>query len=300
MTTQEQTALPTSRLDRLLSIAGDDDPAHLNAKVAAFRRILLLLAPIEYINAFPRLSPVPGFPFYLGLVACLVLCLVLGWHDRWARQATTIATAAYGLLLWLGFPLVANHQYLVLISFALLSLLGRRVAQEQALLLCTLKWLIVIGIFYAGVQKILYGYYFQGEALAYFIRRSERFRDLFGLVVPASEMARLAAIELGPGAGPFRSNSVVLLTLSHLSYLGELVLPPMLLVRKFRSFALWASLFYFGAIEAGARELVFAGLLLAYLSLFSASDLIRKLLPVVVALCLYLIGAGYGPVWFGS
>lgn len=295
------TLAPTSQLDRLLLLAGGDDPAHLNTKVTAFRRILLILVPVEYINAFPRLSELPTFPFYVGLVIALVVCALLGWRDRWAGPATVTAAVAYAGLLGLGFPLVANHQYLILISLALLSLLGRREADEQALLLCALKWMIVIGIFYAGVQKVLHGYYFEGEALAYFIRRSERFRALFGWVVPASEMARLAAIELGEGAGPFKSSSTRLLVLSNLSYLGELVLPPLLLVRRFRTPALWVSLFYFAAIEAGARELVFVGVLIAFVSLFAAGDLVRKLLPVVVALCLYLLAAGYGllPAWYG-
>lgn len=286
-------------LDRLLRLVGEDADDVARSKATAFRRFLLLLLAVESWEALHHWAGKAGFPAHVGIAVVLTSCAALAWNVRLMRWATGVGALAMAAEIVLAFPRNANHHWLGLVLLALLTLFAAGRADEDAPLLEGLRWIAVIGLFWAGSQKVLYGYYFGGEFLTYAVARSARFAEFFALFVPADELARVRAIEYGPGAGPYRIDSPLFVLVSNLAYLPELLLPPLLLWCRTRLVGLTALVVYLFAIEIGAREVFFGLLMLQLLLLFTERDWNRRLLPVFVAFTLYLLAmsAGLLPRW---
>ena len=51
--------------------------------------------------------------------------------------------------------------------------------REAATALAGLRWLVCIGLFWAGLQKVLWGYYFDGTFLSFVIAQRESFASAF-------------------------------------------------------------------------------------------------------------------------
>lgn len=285
--------------DRLLDLVGRDPEPVAGSKAGAFRRFLLLLVAVESWEALHHWAGTAGFPAHVAIALALSACAALAWSARLVRWATAAAAVALVAEIVLAFPRNANHHWLALVLLALLTLFAAGRPGEDVLLLQGLRWIAVIGLVWAGLQKVLYGYYFGGEFLAYAVARSARFAEFFALLVPADELARVRALEYGPGAGPYRIDSPLFVLVSNLAYLPELLLPPLLLARRTRALGLAALVTYLFAIEVGAREVFFGLLMVQLLLLFTERDWNRRLLPWFVAFALYLLAmsAGVLPRW---
>ena len=199
------------------------------------------------------------------------------------------------------FPHGANHHYLELGVLALGAVFDDRRRGEAQLLLQSCRWLVVIVLFWAGLQKILHGYYFGGEFLSYAITQEARFAQIFGVLLPNDELLRLQSYgQPAPlGAGPYRVEAWPLLLVSNATYSMEILVAIGLLVRRVRPLALCAAMALVIAIELAAREVLFGALYLGLLALFGRRALNWKLLPVFLALYAYLLAAGFGvlPTW---
>ena len=150
-------------------------------------------------------------------------------------------------------------------------------------------------LFQTGLQKILYGQYFGGEFLAFMIGRGDRFADLFALIIPAEEVARLQSYDpLRTGAGPYRVAGWTIPAMSNGIYLAELALPIGLLIPRWRTVAASMAIALVVAIQFGAREIGFALLFSNLLLLQLPGDTSRRLLPLFALAYLYLIGAAFG------
>jgi hypothetical protein len=64
-------------------------------------------------------------------------------------------------------------------------------------------------------------------------------------LIPAAEVARITALSVSDGAGPFRVSSTSFVVASNLAYLAELVLPLFLLVPSLRKPAVVFVIAYF-------------------------------------------------------
>lgn len=285
--------------DRLLGLTGCDAPPVSASKLLSVGRFLLVMIAVEMWESMAYWAAGPHAALHLVKgVAMTAVCLA-GWSARTNRIACVAAAALAALELVAGFPRSANHHYLVVLCAGLVALPDRGRAPERDLALSALRWLAVLGLVWAGLQKVLHGYYLRGEFFAYAIARNERFAGFFAPIVSDAELARLRALPLAPGAGPFRVDEPLFLLVSNLAWIGELVLPCLLLVRRTRPFAIAATLVYIASIELAAREIFFGGLIVNLVLLFAARDLNRRALPWLIGLYLVALGSlvGWLPRW---
>jgi hypothetical protein len=280
---------PQTRDEALLGLTGVDDGELAARKLRSIRRLLLLTLACEAWLAL-RYVPYSSHPGRYGLVAtALVACAIAGWGDRWARLATGVSS-----LLLLGvvasvFPDNANHQFLALFLLAILALAEGDPAdadRNHAAALQAMRWLVVVGIFWAGAMKLYYGYFVGGEFLSWRIAHDPGFARVLGPLLPAAELARLVGAGSEVGAGPFRADAWALIAVSNITWLAEIVLPPLLLWHRTRRFAMVASIALFLAIQIGAREVFFGGLMIGLLLLFSPRDRVATATPWIGAVYL--------------
>jgi len=206
--------------------------------------------------------------------------------------ASRVAVPVLLIQLIQTFPLTHNHFFLELMAVTILSIVGRSEPCEEALALQGLQWLCAIVLFHIGVQKVLYGLYFQGELLAFMVGQTDRFASLFAFLLEEGEVERLRSYNVWEtGAGPYRVSSIPFLLASNLVYLAELALAPLLLVRRTRNLAAGTAIAVVLAIQLGAREVGFAFLFVNLLLLFPDSDWNRRLLPAFILLGALALGA---------
>ena len=288
---------------RLLALTGsDEDEVQRGLAVQTLRRLVLLhLCAQEWFVWLVAENP-PYSKHVVLLCACAyVLSLCLGWRARWSRAAFAFALVISIVRLSNQFPFAANHHYLELGVLALGALFDDRKEGEAQLLLQSCRWLVVTVLFWAGLQKILYGYYFGGEFLSYAISQEARFAQIFGALIPSDELIRLQSYgRPAPlGAGPYRAESWALVLVSNATYAMEILAAIGLVVRRLRPLALCAAFALIVAIEVAAREVLFGALFLGLISLFARRALNWKLFPMFVGLYAYLLAAGLGifPTW---
>jgi hypothetical protein len=281
-------------LDRLLDLASDRDPSSRRSKLCAFRSAALLYGALR---SWLWLIDGAGESLQgLGpMSAALTACFVLSLFPRTEAVSARVALPLLSIQLLQTLPLTHNHFFLELFAVAILSRVHARNAQDEELAMQALRWLFAIVLFHTGLQKILYGLYFQGEFLAFMIGQSERFASLFILLLDGAEIARLQSYNVwAEGAGPFRVQSVPLLLASNAVYLAEITLAPLLLVPRTRSWAAIAGIVLVLMIQLGAREIGFAFLFVIGLLLFFEEDWNRRGLPVFVLGGVIALGAALG------
>lgn len=279
-----------------------DGPAEARDKLGPVRVFLLTLIAVEAWERSGRLAGTPDAWLAVALACVATGAAAAAWRPSWASPATAVVAGVVAVDFAVQFPGNPNHQYLQGVSLALLLLLRESVDHEVTLLTAGLRWLAVLALFYAGLQKLLYGLYFQGEFLAWAVARNERFARILGPAMPAAELERLSGIVLREGAGPFRVDSPLFAVLSNVAYGAELVLPVMLLVPATRKLAVFGTLAYFVAIESAARELFFGGMMAALVLCFGPAAWLRRALPVGFAGLALLLATRFGllPGWFFS
>ena len=273
--------------ERWLGWTGADEPLVSASKLRSMRRLLLLTIACEAWLAL-RYVPYSSRPASYGLVAvALAGALIAGWRDRLARPAVAVA-----LVLLLGvvlsvFPQNANHQFLALLLLTILLLVSPRgddVARDTETALQSMRWIAVLGIGWAGVMKLYYGYWFEGEFLGFRIAGDPGFARTLGLIVPRAELARLIGLGTDLGAGPFRPEAPLLIAVSNATWLAEVLLPLGLVWQRTRRPAMLAAIALMVVIELGAREIFFGGLMIGLLLLFARRDRVATALPWIAAL----------------
>lgn len=283
----------------LLARVGCDEPGAARAKSSIFRSFLLALIAAE---AWERSARLGADPVTIGLALAATTAACAVWSPRLVVAATALCALVVATDFALQFPGNPNHQYFQLVLLSLLLLLRDEVDAEVVLLTTALRWLLVTGLFYAGLQKLLYGHYFDGEFLAYTITQNERFALVLQHLMPAAEFERISAIVIGEGAGPFRVDSIFFALASNVAYLAELVLPVLFLVPATRRLAIFGTLAYFVAIEAAAREVFFGGMMAALALSFGPPSWLRGARPWAYAGLAVLLATSFGllPRWFFS
>ncbi len=287
--------------NRLLALVGVDGPDTARVKVAAFRRLLLLIVAVELCDRASRWQAEASFPVHVLLAGVALAGAALAWRPVSALGLVLVSLAAVADFVW-QFPESANHQYLQLVCIGQLLLLRTDIDEEVQLLVVSLRWVLVIGVFYAGLQKLLYGYYFDGQFLAFAISGNPRFAAVLQYLMSAGELERIRGLQILEGAGPFRVDSSLFRIVSNAAYLTELILPPLLLMGRTRRLAIVGMLAYFVCIEVAAREVFFGGIVAALALLFAPGDALRRALPIFLTglACLALTILGLLPRWFFS
>lgn len=286
---------------RALAWAGDDLPSSVRGAQLRSVHIALLLAltfeltiyaiyrrveaVVDLSGAFDRqalsVSDV-AMPLGMGLSLLAVLLAREGRARRWSAWGAFAVMAAVALTL---FPNTPNHYPILTIAFGFLALFDQRDAAEQEVALQGLRWLLVIVLFAAGVQKILYGLYFQGEFFAYRIATDATFARPFEWLMPAAELERLRSYgALAEGAGPFRTSWWPLSALANATYVIEMVLPVLLFWRRTRSVGVGLTVLFFIGMEIAPREIFFGIMAIQMTLLFGRRDWNGRLLPLWMVL----------------
>jgi len=281
--------------DRILGIAASADRSSEAAILAAFRLFIAMHVTAE--TWLWALSEAAGFeqPVRLALAAFVTGCLLASQMEGWQRRALLAMFAALAVEQVWVFPVGANHFFLEMVLVGALAFFDtERDEREGELFLLAARWMTVIVLFYTGLQKVLYGTYFDGQFLAFQLANGDRFGHFFALLDP-SEVERLRTLApVRPGAGPFRLESPVLLVASNLVWVLEMALPALMLWRRTRHWALFVSGGFVIMLQLGAQEVMFSVLFANLCLLFADRPYNRWLLPVLPLVYLYLIGARLG------
>jgi hypothetical protein len=287
--------------DRLLAWTGRDDDATAASKLRSMRRLVLASLALEGWAAL-RFVPYSEAPaFHAAIAAALGVCALLGWRDRFAGPAVLAALGLELVTVVSVFPHNANHQYLAMVLLALIALAGPERSESPGTAstastadaatgefraawtaVSAMRWIVVAGLVWSGVMKLVSGYWLGGEFLAYRIALDPGFARVFAPILPDGELARLVALENRIGAGPFRAEAPLLVAVSNATWLAEIGLPIGLLAERVRTLSLVALISLMLAIQAGAREIFFAGLMFGGLLLFARRDLVGRLIPVAI------------------
>jgi hypothetical protein len=295
----QQEGLPSTSgwrtvLDRILAIARDAGPSAAHEQIRAFRRVILLYgAARSWLWA-----SVPHGASIFDVIAAvgLTICLLLSLRKEMELWSVRLALPFVLLLIAVSFPTTPNHYYLELIALILLSTVaGEGIEEQEETALAALRWVAAIVLFQTGLQKVLYGLYFRGDIFAFLIGQDPRFATLFGAVVAPEEISRLASYDaLRTGVGPYRLDSFPVVAASNLTYVVELALPSLMMIRTTRRWAAWAAVAFVLLIQLGAREAGFAVVFSSLLLLFQADVPLRRVLPALAVLFLLAIGAAHG------
>jgi hypothetical protein len=185
----------------------------------------------------------------------------------------------------------ANHVYLELLLLGLYALLDPGRDDEAVLLACALRWMVTLLLAWAGLQKVLYGTYFHAEFLCWMIAQRPAFADALGFLVPADELARLAAAGAqAVGSGPYRTHAWLLIAASNAVWIAELALAALLPFRRTRVWGAWLAAAFVVSIQLVAREAMF-GLLYSQLVLLVLPGRgYRRIAPAYAVAYAYLAG----------
>ena len=285
-------------ISRILQRVEDPPGQSRGPELRAFRLLLLLhvtvqawgwvAVPILGVFALPRIGAIAAA---ILLTACCALSVT-----RWGRIAAVIALPA---LLWQHsylFPGTANHHYLTLGFVLLFALLDPDDAGEGELLGQSLRWVMVVVLFYAGFQKILHGYWFRGEFLAWMISHGlPEWDAAFAWMLPATEVERLNGLSTsGLGSGPYRITYFPFVVFANAVCLLEMALAGMLLLARTRTAAALGSIALVFAIQAAPKELMFALISCQLLLLFVPGNWNRRLLPIFTVVYVYYLAIVLG------
>ncbi|HYC53743.1 MAG TPA: hypothetical protein VEL28_02230 [Candidatus Binatia bacterium] len=303
---------PTS----LWGIVDPENSVLLPGKLDSLRRFLLLYSATRSClwAVFAADLPQTGLALTtIWLFGCAAAAFLGGASSSaTARSAASWAPAAALIALvpqlaW-TLPFTNNHFILEMLVMIVLAVAGgsrrsdaSRNAHVQArsdgdvrLAWRGVAWLTLIVFFHTGLQKVIYGYWFGGEFLAWMIGNTNRFGDLFMLFLSGGDILRLRAYNaLSAGTGPYRVDSALFIAASNLVYIAEMALPVLLAWPRTRRLAAIASLVLVFVMQLGAREYGFAFLFLHLLMMFLPGDAIRRTLPLTAAIMAWVIGAAF-------
>jgi hypothetical protein len=290
---------PPGVLDHVLAWVGDDDPETMAAKMLAFRRYMLVHLAVEgWFRYMTELSH-RGVVFAFALI--FTMCMGLGLFRGFNRAAVEIVAVAVPLQIAWGFPYVPSHVYLEGLVVILLALFDPAKDEETSVALAGLRWMSLLVLFWGGLKKLFYGYYFDGTFFGQMVGFDPRFKEFFSLVLTPEEHLRLVRLFWpGPlGAGPYTVDSSLVVAMANLAWILGLLLPLGLLVGRLRPLAMAVSILLSIAVALVTREVFLAALLVNLMLLYARRDLNRRLLPLFLLLFawLLLIAVGVLPKW---
>jgi hypothetical protein len=279
---------------RLLAYLDGDDPAGWLPKLHVFERVFVLTLAAEYwARALPKWGQL-SLLYEASLAAAMLGCLATQM-PRAARAGFALLAATQASVIAAEFPATGNHAYLELYVLLLLTLLRPDEAGDQRLLMRSLRWLVVLVLVTSGAQKLVHGYYFRGQYLAYSLW-IETFRPVLAWLLSPDEYARLTAFGTDVGSGPYLVTSPLLLIASNAVWVAELVLPGLLLWPRTRRLGIAGTLLLLAGIELAAREAFFGLMFTNLVVLFLPRPLGRGYVAAVVALLGWLLLGALGVV----
>ena len=246
------------------------------ARLRGARGFVLLHAVYLFGQALGR-----GELRHPSLMAGLLAMMLIAW--RWPRNARWPLAALGILQCVLTFPRTATHAFLA----AAAGLLGAATWDDVAEHRWQLGTLPIVALFWSGVQKLVHGLWFEGQALASLMVLRE---DIALVARPWLSQEIAAALHpltfSTPGAGPFRLSGGWVI-LSNLVWGMELATPLLVFSTWGRRQVWWMLIAAAWGFQWLAHEWEFA-LVLTHLSLVGAPE--RAQVPGRCAVALGVIG----------
>jgi hypothetical protein len=278
--------------DQVLAFLDDADPGSAPARMRAFEIVLAVICVTElWVHAFEVRQL--GGPFLWSLPVLTTLCGVVACVPAWRQLGLLLLALTTGVAVWDEFPATGNHVYLACFLCALCAFLDPAQKEERRLLTLSLRWVTCVILFFAGIQKLVHGYYTTGLMPA-FLLQEHRFDQIFALLLPASEAQRLRAYTGLDGSGPYLVSAPLWLLASNLVWSFEIGLALALFAAWSRRVAVFAGIAFVAVIESGAREIVFGLLFVNLLLVFLSSDANRRFVPLAVIICVVVIVFQFG------
>jgi hypothetical protein len=264
------------------------DPSGLTA----FRFLLLVHAAVRLWGRVAFEPVVDGPPLAVVLAAVATVAAAASLVAGQARRAAGVMTTVTLLEVITNLPDTPNHVYLELYCLGLFAVLDTDSKAEGPLLRSALCWMAILVLFHSGLQKVIYGYYFRGDFLLTVIAGRERFAWPFVWLLPAGEVERLRQFEAFlTGAGPFRSDSILLLVVSNGVWVAEIVLPVLIVVGRSRAMAVGLAIALVVGFQVLAREFVFALLFAQLLLVALPGEWNRRTVPLfLIAYAILILG----------
>ncbi len=274
-------------LDQHLAFLDDVDASAWTSRIRAFEVVLVLVSAGECWSIAFQTWPATQTFRIIGLVLS-TLCGLVALSSRFRRQGFVALALTIAFTAWNSFPLTPNHGYLEIFLCGLCALLDPTEQEEQRLLIRGIRWVTCVIMFFAGIQKLVHGYYTSGLMPA-FLLMEPRFRAIFGLFLPRDELQRILSYSGMDGSGPYLVAPPLFLLVSNLVWILEITMAVALLVPRLRTLTVFAGIAFVLAIEVAARE-VFFGMLFVSLSLmFLTTDANRRFVPIVAVACVVII-----------
>jgi len=161
-------------------------------------------------------------------------------------------------------PALGNHAALESLLLLAVALAVPVTAARAGTIAALFRWSCVLLFLHSGVQKIIYGAYFNGSFLARRIH-DDRFAWVLDLALPRAEFV---ALHTADPLGPMVFESVGGLLLSNAVYLSEVGCALLLSIPATRRLGLVASILTVIGIEVVAREVGFGLMFILMLLLF--------------------------------
>ncbi len=274
--------------DRIFCWLDGDEPGTESAKIRAYQRIFALIVCTEYwTKAIYHWAELEIEDAIMLVLATLLAATVV--HGRRRRAAFAGLAVLQAWYISIYFPMTGNHRYLELFIATLFAVLDDGKKEERRLILRSLRWVVVVVLFYSGLQKLLHGYYFRGQFLSYSLWR-DGFLAALGPLLPPGEFERLTSYAAAVGDGPYLVSSPAFLVVSNSVWLTEIALALCLFAPATRRYAWILGCAFVIATEAVAREFLFGVEFACAIVLFARRDLVGWLVwPVTVFLALLVL-----------
>lgn len=223
------------------------------------------------------------------------LCFLASLRPAWLRGAACGGLVLASSKLLVVFPENSNHFFLEYLCLVFASLVCWQRDADLLVFVKGVRWLPVLVLFWSGMNKLVYGTYFNGAYLGSILPHSG-FASVFGLLMSAEELETLLTVT---SPGPYAFRAPMALVASNLVYLGELASAAMLLVPRLRMLGALLGLAVLIGIELGARELLFGTLMANMLAFFAPASWSRRLLPASAGFYALLVAMAWGwlPGW---
>jgi len=275
------TAQSKGLLARLVALPGDEAETSIESKFRGLQCFLLIAAAFHaWVSRFP--APTPLFDAYQSWNCLAVtLCALIGVSTRWTSHCLVVTWCLVLVRVITTFPTSANHSFLELLLFSLAILCRSDRRAEQVLLLNGARWLVIIAMFFSGLQKLFHGGYFDGRFLAYMTAESDR-SVVSAWALSPEALAHIKNLAGHVGTGPYAVREPLFVVMSNAVYVVEMLVGVLLLIPKGRKITVVAAIGLVLVIETTSREFTFGSVAMYLFLLFWPSDLGRRLLPVFI------------------
>ncbi|MGH0030551.1 MAG: hypothetical protein ACQGVC_12220 [Myxococcota bacterium] len=221
---------------------------------------------IRLLEAEGELRAVWAAGFALAFAASFVPGLL--------RHAALLGLACGSWKLAAVFPHNSNHFFLEYLCLVFAGLARWSREDDRVVFLRAVRVLPVWVMIWSGLNKLVYGTYFNGAFLGATLPGAG-FANVFGWMLPADELARLLATQ---PPGPYAFSAPLALVASNLVWAGEIVCGVLMLVPRLRTLGLAGGVALLVGIEAGAFEVMFGTLMLNMMGLYAPAAWSRRLL----------------------